>query len=53
MSKVIEVLKVKDVPPSKVRRGHQDHRSGAGVHAHKATKRNRTRSDQRRQALEE
>jgi len=31
--------------------GHKAHRSGAGKHADRRTRRNRTRSAQRRQAL--
>lgn len=35
----------------KVGRGHMPHQSGAGIHKHKATKRNRTRSNQHRNAI--
>jgi hypothetical protein len=35
----------------KIGRGHMPHQSGAGIHQHKATKRNRTRSNQNRNAI--
>jgi len=37
----------------KHRTGHSPHRSGAGVHEDKRTKRCRTRDDQNRKAVEE
>lgn len=37
----------------KVAIGHQPHTTGTGVHGDKRTKRNRTRSDQRRAAVGE
>lgn len=40
-----------DVDPTKVARGHSPHRGGAGVHQDRRTKRNRTRSAQRRAAI--
>jgi hypothetical protein len=39
------------IDPSKIAKGHQPHRSGAGQHAHRSTKRNRTRSQQKTTAL--
>lgn len=37
----------------KAPKGHQAHKSGTGVHKDKRTKRNRTRGDQRRKAIQE
>jgi len=37
----------------KVAIGHQSHLTGTGIHGDKRTKRNRTRSDQRRAAVGE
>jgi hypothetical protein len=39
--------------PSKVARGHRPHRSGAGKHADKRTKRLRTRGTKDRAAIRE
>jgi len=41
------------VKPWKVGRGHSEHRSGAGVHGDRRTKRQRTRSEQNRNAIKE
>lgn len=38
---------------AKIPRGHQDHKTGNGPHKDKRTKRNRTRSDRERKALED
>lgn len=35
------------------KRGHREHKSGAGIHKDKRTKRNRTRSDKNRNAIRE
>lgn len=45
-------LKIK-VEPWKIPAGHQAHVTGTGVHGDKRTKRNRTRSDQKRNALKD
>lgn len=42
-----------EVDYSKVARGHQPRRSGAGKHIDKRTKRNRTRNSQTRKAISE
>lgn len=42
------IIKQKDVPI-----GHQQHKSGTGPHKDKRTKRNRTRSDKNRKAINE
>lgn len=53
ITKINGVTTIKlDVDPTKVARGHQPHRSGAGIHQDRRTKRLRTRSAQRRAAIE-
>lgn len=39
------------IDQTRIARGHSAHRGGAGQHAHRATKRMRTRGDERRAAL--
>jgi hypothetical protein len=41
-------IDLKDVP-----KGHQSHISGAGIHKDKRTKRNRTRSDNKRNDIKD
>lgn len=45
-------INVEDMKPFSESRGHKQHKSGAGPHADKREKRNRTRQNQLRQALE-
>jgi hypothetical protein len=49
--KLSRTIKLAPLDPSKVKRGHQEHRSGAGTHQDRRTKRLRTRSAQKRFAL--
>lgn len=44
---------IKEKDPTKVARGHQPRLSGAGTHDDRRTKRQRTRSSQKRRALGE
>lgn len=46
---IIETLRIP--VPIRVAAGHQPHITGTGAHKDKRTKRNRTRSDQRRNAI--
>jgi len=48
--KVAFTIKVENKP---ARKGHQTHRSGAGQHQDRRTKRNRTRSAQKSKAIKE
>lgn len=50
MTKETIIIKASDM---KVAIGHQPHVTGTGVHKDKRTKRNRTRSDQKRRILKE
>ena len=50
MGKTTESIKLEPVTK---RIGHQPHRSGAGTHHDSRTGRQRTRQDQRRQAIKE
>lgn len=46
-------MKIKiEKDPTKVKRGHQPHRSGSGQHQDKRKKRNRTRQAQQRKSIE-
>jgi len=44
---------LKEIDPTKVARGHQPRLSGAGTHGDRRTKRQRTRSSQKRRILGE
>lgn len=46
-------MKIGKIELIKAPKGHQTHQSGGGVHKDKRTKRQRTRSAQRRQSLKE
>lgn len=45
-------MKITKLELIKAPRGHQAHASGTGTHKDKRMKRNRTRGDQRRKAIE-
>ena len=50
MAKDTMIIRARDL---KVSIGHQPHVTGTGVHKDKRTKRNRTRSDQKRRIMRE
>ena len=52
MARDIITLEI-SVKPWKVGKGHKAHRGGAGKHADRRTKRNRTRAAQNRKAIGE
>ena len=52
MARDIVTLEI-SVKPWKVGVGHKAHRGGAGKHADRRTKRNRTRTDKNRNAIRE
>ena len=47
------IIELSEFKPWKVGRGHGEHRSGAGVMGDRRTKRQRTRSQQSREAIRE
>lgn len=50
----IATMKIKiEKDPTKVKRGHQAHRSGSGEHQDRRDRRNRTRQSQKNNAIKE
>ena len=52
MARDVITLKI-SVNPWKIGKGHKTYRGGAGKHADRRTKRNRTRADKNRNAIRE
>lgn len=51
MAKDKTTIKVDVIPEYKVPKGHMPHRSGAGLHKDKRTKRKRTRATQQKDSI--